>query len=112
MYDTENGAVMHGLNKEDDYHSVIQSKPDAYDVLPDEPDSTGGSTSGSSGSTGDALQPTMPEPDEADDDVRHVDCPNCAADLGPEHEVVAFVENHGEAYCPECAHRIHVGGQT
>jgi hypothetical protein len=116
-FDTENGAVMHAVNKKDTHHERISAKPEAYAALAEAeasgPDPGSGSDDGDDpgddpGDGGGRLTAEIPEADDAPPaEPDTADCPNCGADLGhTEAEVEEFIDDHGRAFCDSCGARI------
>jgi hypothetical protein len=116
---------MHGLNKTDDYHDVIESKPDAYAALPDQPGD-------SEDETRDAETPphaTIPEAEQigdVDDDQEgddEAECPNCGEPTDmTEEEAAEFLQSNtvtlpdgqtvNGAFCTGCGNLIRYAGEA
>lgn len=116
-FSTENGAVMHGLNKSDGYHDCITTKVEGYKALakqsPESSDSgldTESPTSVSDGGETNTFEAAMPDASESAGDG-HADCPECGESLGvSEAEASAFIAQNGEAWCDECGTRLVADG--
>lgn len=118
-FSTPNGAVMHTVNMQDEYHDM--SKPKAYRVL-DSLQTVESATEPNS----DVATATIPDPDPDPDtangavdvdggqEAGDVDgqeaahCPECGDDLGmTEAEAHQFIQRNGGAWCESCgAHLV------
>jgi hypothetical protein len=116
---------MHALNKQDEYHRVITSKPDAYAALSGDSTTTADSTQGESEESTSATFPEAGMPtaedggDEDGDSDREAECPNCGEGLEmTEEEAAAFLRTNtvdlpsGESvnggFCGGCGHLLRV----
>jgi len=118
-FPTENGTIMHAINKEDAHHEIIDSQRAAYqnyqpqsDSEPDQSNPEPEPTAADGAGDVEAITPTMPAAEQDDDaepdqdDQEMVECPNCGEPLGTRFELEQAIAEHGKVYCESCGYEV------
>lgn len=124
QFSTENGCVMHVLNKQDETHSGYTSKPEIYALLPetdnqDPADESGDKSEGIGIPDNHDSGGSEPDGESGDSGV----CPDCGGEMQQlepgqtfagevDGTEVRAVTNRGDMFCAECDLVSGAGGEV